>query len=181
MNKHLQIILEPDEIINFFKSKVKLKEICINIASQKIIEKVAREKGINVTTEEIEIEANRQRREKRLEKASDTVRWLEQEMLTPLDWEVGIRNHLLSQKLASALFAKEVEQFFLHNRLQFEQVALYQFVVKDEKLAQELYYQIEEGEICFYQAAHITISMKTVDINVDMKEKYIGGLSYQKS
>ncbi|MBE9211319.1 peptidylprolyl isomerase [Plectonema cf. radiosum LEGE 06105] len=155
MNKHLQIILEPDEIINFIKSKIKLKEICINIASQKIIEKVAREKGINVTTEEIEIEANRQRREKRLEKASDTVRWLEQEMLTPLDWEVGIRNRLLSQKLASALFDKEVEQFFLHNRLEFEQVALYQFVVKDEKLAQELYYQIEEGEISFYQAARI--------------------------
>jgi len=155
MNKHLQIILEPEEIISFLKSKIKLKEICINITFQKIIEKVAREKGIEVTTEEIEIEANRQRREKRLEKASDTVRWLEQQMLTPLDWEVGIRNHLLSQKLASALFAKEVEQFFLHNRLEFEQVDLYHFVVKDEKLAQELYYQIEEGEICFYQAAHI--------------------------
>lgn len=147
--------MEPEEIVNFLKSEIKLKDICINIASQKIIEKVAQEKGINVTTEEIEIEADRQRREKRLEKASDTVRWLEQEMLAPLDWEVGIRNRLLTQKLALALFAKEVEQFFMQNRLEFEQVILYQFVVKDEKLAQELYYQIEEGEICFYQAARV--------------------------
>lgn len=70
------------------------------------------------------------------------------------DWEVGIRNRLLAQKLASALFAKEVERFFIQNRLGFEQVILYQLVVANAKLAQELYYQIEEGEISFYDAAH---------------------------
>lgn len=59
-----------------------------------------------------------------------------EQMLTPLDWEVGIRNRLLTQKLAFFLFGKEVEQFFVENRSQFEQVVLYQFVVKDEKLAQ---------------------------------------------
>ena len=155
MNNHLQILIAPEEIVNFLKSEVKLKEIFIKILSQRIIEKAAQERNINVTTEEIEIEANRQRREKRLEKASDTVRWLEQQMLAPLDWEVGIRNRLLTQKLASVLFGKEVEQFFLQNRSEFEQVVLYQFVVKHEKLAQELYYQIEEGEISFYQAARL--------------------------
>lgn len=155
MNNDLKIVMEPEEIVKFLKSEIKLKEICINILSQRIIETIVQEKGINVTTEEIEIEANRQRREKRLEKASDTIRWLEQQMLAPLDWERGIRKRLLRQKLASVLFDKEVEQFFLQNRLEFEQVVLYQFVVKDEKLAQELYYQIEEGEISFYQAARV--------------------------
>lgn len=147
--------MESDEIINFLKTEIKLKEICINLLSQRIIEKVARQKGIDVTAAEIEIEANRQRREKRLEKASDTVKWLEQQMLAPLDWEVGIRNHLLKQKLALALFSEEVEQFFIQNRSEFEQVIFYQFIVKDEKLAQELYYQIEESEISFYQAARL--------------------------
>lgn len=155
MNNHLKIAIEPDEIVNFLKSEIKLKEICIHILYQRIIEKAAKEKGVNVTTEEIEIEANRQRREKRLEKASETVRWLEQQMLAPLDWEMGIRNRLLARKLASALFAKEAEQFFLQNRSQFEQVILYQFVVKHEKLAQKLYYQIEEDEISFYKAARV--------------------------
>ena len=152
MNNQLKIAMEPDEIINFLKTEIKLKEICTRVLYQRIIEKAALQKGINVTTEEIEIEANRQRREKRLEKASDTVRWLEQQMLTPLDWEVGIRNLLLKQKLATTLFGKEVEQFFIQNRSKFEQAILYQFIVDDEKLAQELYYQIEEGEISFYQA-----------------------------
>jgi parvulin-like peptidyl-prolyl isomerase len=155
MNNQLKIVMEPDEIINFLKTEIKLKEICTRVLYQRIIEKAALQKGINVTTEEIEIEANRQRRDKRLEKASDTVRWLNQQMLTPLDWEVGIRNLLLKQKLSITLFGKEVEQFFIQNRSKFEQVVLYQFIIDDEKLAQELYYQIEEGEISFYQAARL--------------------------
>lgn len=155
MNNQLKIVVEPEEIINCLKTEIQLKELCTKIISQRIIEKVAQQNNISVSTEEIEIEANRQRREKRLEKASDTLRWLEQQMLTPLDWEVGIRNRLLRQKLALKLFGKEVEQFFILNRSEFEQVVLYQFVVSGEKLAQELYYQIEESEISFYQAARI--------------------------
>ena len=155
MNNQLKIVMEPEEIINCLKTETQLKEVCTKILSQRIIEKVAEQKDISVNTEEIEIEANRQRREKRLEKASDTLRWLEQQMLTPLDWEVGIRNRLLKQKLALKLFGKEVEQFFIQNRSEFEQVVLYQFVVSGEKLAQELYYQIEESEISFYQAARL--------------------------
>ena len=155
MNNQLKIVMEPDEIINCLKTETQLKEVCTKILSQRIIEKVAQQQDISVNTEEIEIEANRQRREKRLEKASDTLRWLEQQMLTPLDWEVGIRNRLLKQKLALKLFGKEVEQFFIQNRSEFEQVVLYQFVVSGEKLAQELYYQIEESEISFYQAARL--------------------------
>ena len=147
--------MEPKEIIHCLKTELQLKKVCIKILYQRIIEKTAQQKGISVSTDEIEIEANRQRREKRLEKASDTVRWLEQHMLTPLDWEVGIRNNLLRQKLAITLFGKEVEQFFIQNRCKFEQVVLYQFVVSSEKLAQELYYQIEESEISFYQAARL--------------------------
>ncbi|BAY86892.1 hypothetical protein NIES267_64030 [Calothrix parasitica NIES-267] len=155
MNNQLKILMEPEEIINCLKTETQLKEVCIKILSQRIIEKVAQQKEISISPEEIEIEANRQRREKRLEKASDTLRWLEQQMLTPLDWEVGICNRLLKQKLALKLFGKEVEQFFVQNRSEFEQVVLYQFVVRDEKLAQELYYQIEESEISFYQAARL--------------------------
>ncbi|MEO1431497.1 MAG: peptidylprolyl isomerase [Cyanobacteria bacterium J06633_8] len=155
MNNQLKIAIEPDEIINFLKREITLKEICRNILYQRIIEKTAQQKGINITTEEIEIEANRQRREKRLEKARDTIRWLEQQMLAPLDWEIGIRYRLLKQKVALALFGEEVEEFFIQNRSEFEQVILYQFVVNGEKLAQELYYQIEESEISFYEAARL--------------------------
>ncbi|MUG99617.1 peptidylprolyl isomerase [Scytonema sp. UIC 10036] len=147
--------IAPEEIVSFLKSETNYKEVCQNILFQRVIDRVARERGIAVTTEEIEVEAERQRRQKRLEKASDTLAWLADELISFDDWEIGIRNRLLAQKLAVALFSKEVEKFFSQNSLGFEQVILYQLVVSNEKLAQELYYQIEEGEISFYYAAHL--------------------------
>ena len=149
------VSVEPDEIINVLKRDVHLKEVCQKVLHQKIIERSALERGVTVTPEEIQAEAEQERREKRLEKASDTLAWLADQMITPDDWEVGIRTRLLSKKLAKFLFSKEVEKFFAQNRLNFEQVLLYQIIVADGKLAQELFYQIEEREISFYQAAHI--------------------------
>lgn len=150
-----KIGISPEEIINYLKSEMSLREVCQKILYQIIINKVAQERGIIVTTEEIEIEADRQRREQRLEKAVDTLTWLAKQLVSPYDWEIGIRNQLLAPKLAQTLFAKEVEKFFNKNRQEFEQIVLYQIIVTCEKLAQELYYQIEEGEISFYEAAHI--------------------------
>lgn len=150
-----QIGIFPEEIINYLKSEMSLREVCQKILYQRIINKVAQEKDIIVTTEEIEIEADRQRREQRLEKAVDTLTWLAKQLVSPYDWEIGIRNQLLAPKLAQTLFAKEVEKFFNQNRQEFEQIVLYQIIVTCAKLAQELYYQIEEGEISFYEAAHI--------------------------
>jgi parvulin-like peptidyl-prolyl isomerase len=155
MNDFLTTVIELEEIVNFLKSEMNLKEVCQKILFQKLICQVAQRRGIIVTTEEIEAEADRQRREKRLEKATDTLSWLTDQLISLHDWEVGIRNRILSQKLAQTLFAKEVESFFLQNRLSFEQVLLYQIIVDSEKLAQELYYQIEEREISFYHAAHL--------------------------
>jgi len=150
-----KIVIEPEEIVKFLKSELSLKEVCQQILYQKIIELSAHKKRITVTSEEIQAEANRQRHEKRLEKATDTLVWLADQLVSPNDWEGGIHNRLLAQKLAKALFAEEVKRFFLQNRLEFEQVILYQIIVSSEKLAQELYYQIEEGEISFYDAAHL--------------------------
>jgi parvulin-like peptidyl-prolyl isomerase len=155
MNDLSKLVIEPKEIVNFLKSEISFKQVCQKILFQKVICQAAQEKGIIVTTEEIEAEVNRQRREKRLEKATDTLSWLTDELISLDDWEVGIRNHLLSQKLAQMLFAQEAESFFIQNNLNFEQVVFYQIIVDSEKLAQELYYQIEEGEISFYDAAHL--------------------------
>jgi parvulin-like peptidyl-prolyl isomerase len=147
--------VELDEIIDFLKSNLQLKEVMQKIAYQKIINQAAQERGLTVTSDEIQAEANRQRHEKRLEKASDTLAWLTDQMIAPEDWEVGIRNNLLSKKLTEHLFAKEVEKFFAQNKINFDKILLYQILVSDGNLAQEIFYQIEEQEISFYQAAHL--------------------------
>ncbi len=165
MNDLSQIFIEHEEIVNFLKQQMNLKEVYQKILFKKVISHVAQEKGITVTTQEVEAEADRQRREQRLEKATDTLAWLADQLITPHDWEMGIRDRLLSQKLAQYMFAKEVEKFFIENSLEFEQVILYQIVVESDKLAQEIYYQIEDGEISFYDAANL------YDIDPERKRK----------
>jgi parvulin-like peptidyl-prolyl isomerase len=155
MDDYSDMVIEPEEIVNFLKQEINLKQVCQKILLQKAIAQVAQKRGIVVTTEEIQTEADCDRRERGLEKAADTVAWLTEQMIAPSDWEIGIRNRLLAQKLAEQMFGDEVSKFFIQNRLDFDQIILYQMIVADEKLAQELYYQIEEGETSFYAAAHL--------------------------
>ena len=147
------ISIQPEEIVSFLKKNLQLREVYQNILHQQVINQATAERGITVTPEEIQAEADQLRLEKRLEKASDTLAWLADQMITPDQWEEGIRDRLLSKKLAESLFAKEVEKFFAQNKIYFEQVLLYQIIVEDAKLAKELFYQLEEKEISFYEAA----------------------------
>jgi parvulin-like peptidyl-prolyl isomerase len=149
------IAIELIDIENFLKQQLQLKEICQKILYQKIINKSAQEHNISVTPAEIQAIADRQRREKKLEKASDTFAWLGDQMISPEDWEAGIQDDLLAKKLSTTLFSREVERHFAENRPDFERAILYQMVIPYEKLAWEVFYQIEEEEISFYQAAHL--------------------------
>jgi parvulin-like peptidyl-prolyl isomerase len=147
--------VELDDIVSFLKKDIQLKDVCQRILYQRVINQAAQERGLTVTPEEIQAEANQLRREKRLEKASDTLAWLADQMITADDWEAGICDRLMAKKLAQFLFAKEAEKFFAQNKLDFDQILLYQIIVPYERLAHEIFYQIEEQEISFYEAAHL--------------------------
>jgi parvulin-like peptidyl-prolyl isomerase len=156
--------ISSESVTSFLKKNFTIKDICRQILSQEIINQTAREKSIVVEPKEIQKEADRMRRQKRLDKASQTFAWLTEEMITPDDWEEGIKDRILRQKLARTLFAEEAQKHFAQNRLDFEQVLLYQLVVSSERLALELLYQIEEEEISFYEAAHL--------YDIDEKRRY---------
>ena len=147
--------IKLEEIVTFLKETLQIKGIYQNILFQRIIHRAAQERNLTVTPEEIQIDADNMRRQKRLEKAADTLAWLSEQMITSEEWEAGIRDRLLAKKLAESLFSKEVEKFFAQNQLDFERILLYQIIIPYEKLAWELFYQIEEEEINFYQAAHL--------------------------
>lgn len=148
-------MIRPEEIIAYLKKNMRIKEVCNSILSQKIINKAAQERGLAMTAADIQAEADRLRYENHLVKASDTLAWLTDQLTTPDDWEVGIGDRLLAEKLAHSLFAKDVEKFFAEKQLDFDSVILYQIVVPYPQLAQEICYQIEEGEMSFYEAAHL--------------------------
>lgn len=147
--------ISSESIVDFLKQQIQIKAISEQILCQQIISEAAQIRNIIVTSDEIQAEADRQRYQMRLESAAATFAWLNEQWITPEDWEVGIQKKLLAQKLADALFAGEVERYFAEHRLEFEQVSLYRLSVPYEQLAQELFYQIEENEISFYEAAHL--------------------------
>lgn len=151
----LDTFTEPNKIVDYLKKNIQFQQICQNIWHEQIIHQAAEERGLIVTAEEIQVECDRLRHEKHLEKATDTMAWLVNQMITVDELEQGIRDRLLAEKLAEHLFNKDVEKFFVQNKIDFEQVLIYQIVVPYEKLAQEILYQIEEAEISFYEAAHL--------------------------
>jgi parvulin-like peptidyl-prolyl isomerase len=149
------ISIDVEDIINFLKREMLLKDVCQKLVSQNIIAQAAQDREITVMPEEIQAEADEIRYEQRLEKASDAIAWLTEQMVATNDWEAGIRNRLMAKKLAEHLFDREVEKFFAQNQLDYEQFVLYQIVVPYEQLAWEIFYRIEEEEISFYEAAHL--------------------------
>ena len=162
-----KIRIDLAEIEEHLKQELKLKQICCDILYQKIVQQAATRENIDVTPEEIQTESNKIRCAKRLEKASDTLAWLKENLLDADEWEIGINKRLLANKVAHHLFDKEVESYFAQNRLDFDQFILYQLVVPYQALAQELFYQIEEEEISFYHAAHL--------YDIDEQRRYLCG------
>jgi parvulin-like peptidyl-prolyl isomerase len=146
--------VNDQEITAFLKETLQYKGIHQAVFSQRIIDRTAQERGILVSDAEIQEEADRQRRKLRLERAEDTLAWLQDQNIDSDDWELGIRARLLKQKLKEALFQADIDRTFNQNRLDFDKVRLYQIVVPYAPLSQELFYQIEEEELSFYEVAH---------------------------
>ncbi len=147
--------IAPDEVIRYLKKDLQFRTICQNILYQQIINQTAQAKGITIAPDEMQREGDRWRREQRLEKATATLAWLDQQMLTVEDLEAHLHDRLLAQKLTHALFESSVEPTFNQHRSGFEQVLLYQIIVPDQTIAQEICFQIEECEISFVEAAHL--------------------------
>ena len=123
--------------------------------------------GAERAKSDAEKEANKIRASLQLEKVSDTLAWLEENFLDPDQWEQGLKQRILRQKLAHNIFDSEIDTYFAQNHLDFDRFILYQLIVPYEKLAQELFYQVEEEEISFYQAVHL--------YDVDRQRRYVCG------
>jgi parvulin-like peptidyl-prolyl isomerase len=147
--------IQIDEVLSFLKQTLQLKQICNHLLHQRIVHQIAHKIGIQVSIEEIRAEIDRVRYDHRLFQAADIFAWLTDQLVTVEEWEDGIRDRILTQKLSQHLFSTEVERFFIEHQLEFDQVVLYQIAVPYEQLAREIAYEITEGEISFYEAAHI--------------------------
>ncbi|MFH7243843.1 MAG: peptidylprolyl isomerase [Spirulina sp.] len=155
MANTLNIGILPQEIMGFLRRDLKLKSIYRDIIAQRIIQQVAEESGQVVADTEVQQELDALVYDYQLDRPAQLIPWAADRLATLDDIRQRIAEKLLFQKVARHLFLAQVqEQFNTHNR-DFQTISLYKILVPYESLAREIFYQIEEEEISFFEAAHI--------------------------
>jgi parvulin-like peptidyl-prolyl isomerase len=147
--------IDWNEVIQHLKGSFQLKELCQGILARQLVAETAESRGVVVTEAEVQAEINRWRHQNKLQKGSDALAWLADQMLTVQDLESAMRDRLLLAKLSQFLFEAEAKRLFMQNKSAFDQVLLYQIAVADHSLAKELFFQIEEQATSFFEAAQI--------------------------
>ena len=149
------ITVTDQEIIGFLCRDLQMPEIYEAILVQKIINQTAAQAGITVEPQEVQAELDRIRYDNRFDHPAQLLTWFAEHMTTLSQVEQRIREKILADKLARHLFLDKIYDLFLHNQADFEQLLLYEIRVPYATLAREIFYQIEEDEMSFFEAAHI--------------------------
>ena len=104
--------IQLESVVDLLKRELTFHTICRQLVYQRMIRASAKDRGIEVTDDEIQAEADRIRRELRLENAQKTLEWLQERMITADEWEASICDRLLSRKLADAMFGETATHQF---------------------------------------------------------------------
>jgi parvulin-like peptidyl-prolyl isomerase len=164
-NSIIDLQVSPEDIVAFLKQELQYKQIVQGVLYQRVIQATSVDRAIQISPQEIQVMGDQFRMAHALEKVSETIAWLQAQDITVEDWERGIHHRLLAQQLAEDLFASEAERRFAEQRLDYDRVVLYHLEVPYEPLVHELFYQIDEDELSFYEAAHL------YDSNPDRRQR----------
>ena len=147
------ITITKEDIFHQVQLSCQIPEIVEKIIERKIVISAASEAGIEITKEELQKASDQMRVLSQLRDAQTTWAWLEKYGLSLDDFEKIVYITLLSRKLTNHLFADKVEPYFYEHQLDYAGAVIYEIVLDDEDEAIELYYEIQEGEISFFDAA----------------------------
>lgn len=149
-----QVQITQDKIFHQVKILRQIPSLVRSITENEIIQATAKEKEIEATTEELQEAADTFRVINQLASADDTWKWLETQGLTIDEFEEIVHNSVLRAKLASHLFADQVESYFFENKINYTKAVIYEIYLEDQELVMELFYTIQEGEASFHELAH---------------------------
>ncbi|MGB7416635.1 MAG: peptidylprolyl isomerase [Thermosynechococcaceae cyanobacterium] len=152
------LTMSAEDIFNQVKLSGQLMAVKDAIATRQATEFAATKAGIEVTPEEIQVAADEFRSVNNLQRAEETLAWLQQRGLAVEDFEGMIHFSVLQSKLAQHLCADQVEAYFVAHQLEQTGMALYEVILEDEDVAIELYYSLKEGETTFFEVAQQYIS-----------------------
>jgi parvulin-like peptidyl-prolyl isomerase len=147
------LTVSAEDVLQQVKLSGQLAAIQESISIRRIIQKTAAEKGIEVTSEEVQVSADEFRKVNNLQRAENTLAWLQQRGLAVEDFEAMIHFSILQSKLAKHLFTDQVDAYFAAHQLEYMKVSLYEVILEDEDVALELFYSLKEEEITFFEIA----------------------------
>jgi parvulin-like peptidyl-prolyl isomerase len=116
------------------------------IVQAMLITQAATRAGLSVGAEELQAAAEEFRRTRRLYRASDTLRWLNERHMVTRDLETRLEQMLLTKKLQEHITGGQVERYFAEHRADFESARIAQIVVDKEGMAHELWCQLVEED-----------------------------------
>ena len=152
-NSPKTITITSEDLLHQIKLSYKVPEIVEQIITRKAIAAAAAEANIEVTIEELQQTADRMRAMNQLKDPQATWAWLEKHGLSLDDFEEVVHNAMISKKILAHLFTDKVEPYFYEHQLDYAGAKLYEIVLDDEDEAVELFYEIQEEEISFQEAA----------------------------
>jgi parvulin-like peptidyl-prolyl isomerase len=157
INSSQIITITQEDIFHQVQLSCKIPETIEKIIERKIIISAAEAAGIKVTKEELQQASDQMRAMSQLKDAEATWAWLEKYGLSLDDFEEIVYIALISRKLTNHLFADKIEPYFYDHQLDYAGAIIYEIVLDDQDEAIELFYEIQEGEISFYDAARQSI------------------------
>jgi parvulin-like peptidyl-prolyl isomerase len=164
------ITVTQEDIFHQVKLSCNIPQTIEKIIERKIIISAVEEAGIQVTKEELQQAANQMRVISQLKDAEATWAWLEKYGLSLDDFEEIVHITLISKKLINHLFADQVEPYFYEHQLDYAGAVIYEIILDDKDEAIELFYEVQEGDISFFEAAQQYIQ----DLELRRKGGYRG-------
>jgi parvulin-like peptidyl-prolyl isomerase len=164
------ITITQEDIFHQVKLSCQIPEIIEKIIERKIIISAAQAAGIEVTKEELQQAANQMRAISQLKDAQATWVWLDKYGFSLDDFEEFMYITLISTKLTAHLFKDQIEPYFYEHQLDYAGAIIYEIILDDQDEAIELFYEIQEGEISFYDAGQQYIQ----DLELRRKGGYRG-------
>jgi foldase protein PrsA len=109
----------------------------------------ADDQQLSVDESEEKAKVNELRQQMGLYSAAETMAWLEQRGLETEDLFESARARILGEKVKRIVTGDRVDAYFLQNRRSFDRANVSQLVIGTREQAQELLFQLEEGETFF--------------------------------
>jgi putative peptide maturation system protein len=103
-----------------------------------LILEAIKERGIEVSDDELQSEADKVRKEMGLLRADATQQWLEGRSMSVDDFENYLRRSVAARKLRAQVTKDGVKAYFDRNRPSFDSARLCRLVVEDEKTGKEI-------------------------------------------